>query len=928
MHTSTQPRTRRRPNKDAIGALDALDVGQRMGLIEGPNRNNRYRFAGYDGSYWIEFHADGKWTGYKYDSLGGDAAELVMAHFSGAGNDFQPNPQDFPRALDAIATQYNLWIDVDAPRRYSRRIRLQPQPTVYDHLAHIVDAIESKRYPTEPWQQVCMLLDAFEIDPEDITICPYPAGDSGAICWLPVVPWQGCRISKKDKGYGGWTKERALEYAHYNPSLRIIVMDLDGVKGGIKPSVALTDRLIHELAQKDMPIAAHVWSSFDADDSGRAKSHLYFYAQNGARTPREYKRWWNMVARTIVKITETWDIDEAERNALRPDHVTRKISALVRLPGFNKFQSDWAGVVERTPGDLVDFISLWETREIDFEFSGKAYAFRRGPCTVQGEQDGRPYVKTFARDVWPLQIYEDDFGDMGVRLRAHNVMGRTIYRTIPASSWIDTAPGKTAAQHLSNQGVRVSLDSKHLLSYALGAWYSLHQDHAEKVRLTELPGWHGESYLNGHECIGPDQIVADERAEPIVKRSARRGTIEQWQEGGAELINTNGLLTGLGQALAGPLLRLLDRPIFGLHIYGASSSGKSTTSWVASSVWYEKPGDFNKTSKSIDHDAIASNGACLVLDELGQADMDEGELSKFIYNIATGMQRGRLNRDGTAQHRHTWSCTVLTNGELSMERALGEAMKGGHAVRFIDVFIRPGECSRDAQHAVHIKDWARRHHGVVGSAWMQHLLMQDSHDLNSTYQMLCTAMRERFELSPEDGRIVDHLAVTMMALNEARTSGLVYWIDDEQFDEWCKWLIERTLLPRGNRNCPEARAWDTIIETIETDRTRFPTDADDSRDRLWGIIDQTGETFWATRKLLEQKDGPCMRQQITANQFIEWAIAQGYTTGEAKNVRRGKLKRRWIEFTIPDENAQTVPVFHIGTPPVPPESPAQKAALM
>lgn len=333
-----------------------------------------------------------------------------------------------------------------------------------------------------------------------------------------------------------------------------------------------------------------------------------------------------------------------------------------------------------------------------------------------------------------------------------------------------------------------------------------------------------------------------------------------------------------------------------MHLWGSSSCGKSTVAWAASSLWYARPGDFNKTAKSIDLDAVAANGACLILDELGQANFKANDLANFIYNITSGTQRGRLYRDGNAQHRHQWLCTMLTNGEFSIADALGSSMKGGHVVRFIDVAVELGECSQNAKHAMDIVQWATRHHGHAGDVWVSHVVQMDADVVQDRYMNMVEQIRQTHQPNEEAGRILDHLVVTILALQLAIDVGMVDWIEHSMWLSWSEWLVERVM--SNQHRSPESRTWALIQETLEGNRYLFPFDVDDQRDVLWGILAQDGNTFFTTRTLLAQHGGPCHQNHITVERFIQWAIEQGLTDGIARNVRRGRLRRRWLEFRV------------------------------
>ena len=102
-------------------------------------------------------------------------------------------------------------------------------------------------------------------------------------------------------------------------------------------------------------------------------------------------------------------------------------------------------------------------------------------------------------------------------------------------------------------------------------------------------------------------------------------------------------------ALAGPLLEPLGLDSFGLHLRGASSSGKTTALRVAASVW-GGPGvltTWRSTSNGLEGMAALRNSTMLALDELGQA--TAAEVGEVVYMFANGQGKARARRSGAAR---------------------------------------------------------------------------------------------------------------------------------------------------------------------------------------------------------------------------------------------------------------------------------------
>jgi putative DNA primase/helicase len=168
-----------------------------------------------------------------------------------------------------------------------------------------------------------------------------------------------------------------------------------------------------------------------------------------------------------------------------------------------------------------------------------------------------------------------------------------------------------------------------------------------------------------------------------------KGTLAQWQDGVGSLARGHFLLRlTISAALAGPLLRLAGFEGGGVHVYGPSSTGKTTLVKMAASVW--RPGaplpTWRVTANGLESWLARSSDGFMPLDEIGQA---EGkEIANIIYMQANAIGKIRMNRDTTAKDALTWLTLILSSGELPIETKLAEDRKrahAGHVVRLIDI---------------------------------------------------------------------------------------------------------------------------------------------------------------------------------------------------------------------------------------------------
>jgi putative DNA primase/helicase len=212
---------------------------------------------------------------------------------------------------------------------------------------------------------------------------------------------------------------------------------------------------------------------------------------------------------------------------------------------------------------------------------------------------------------------------------------------------------------------------------------------ARRIRLTSRTGWHGKSYVLPGITLGPDgaeEIVFRSITEPE-RTSTVQGTAEEWRERvGRYCPGNSRLLAAVSTAFAGPALKLTNDESGGLHLNGITSAGKTTTAEVAASVTGDKIEQWLATANAIEGIAAQHNDGCLVLDELSQ--VDPQAVQEIFYTLAGGQGKSRANIDGTPRPRTTWSISILSTGELTIEqhaRSGGCRIRGGTGVRILDI---------------------------------------------------------------------------------------------------------------------------------------------------------------------------------------------------------------------------------------------------
>jgi uncharacterized protein (DUF927 family) len=201
-------------------------------------------------------------------------------------------------------------------------------------------------------------------------------------------------------------------------------------------------------------------------------------------------------------------------------------------------------------------------------------------------------------------------------------------------------------------------------------------------------GWYNKCF------VLPNKIIGDSNNEKLVLQTNSKiqafnvkGTLLQWQEKVGKLaIGNNRLIFIISLALTAPLLKLLNEENFGIHLYGGSSTGKTTALYVAQSVWGNQVNSWRTTDNAAESMARNSNDALLILDELSQVDSFSADAMTYMFGNGSG--KARAKRDGGAKPVEKFRTVFLSSGEITFTSKMQEVnrkVKAGQTVRFIEV---------------------------------------------------------------------------------------------------------------------------------------------------------------------------------------------------------------------------------------------------
>ncbi|WP_404655795.1 DUF927 domain-containing protein [Raoultella ornithinolytica] len=349
----------------------------------------------------------------------------------------------------------------------------------------------------------------------------------------------------------------------------------------------------------------------------------------------------------------------------------------------------------------------------------------------------------------------------------------------------------------------------------------------EMWAIASATGWQCGAY------IMPDGEVIGEPKTPVLfnGRSAAakgytvKGTEESWRATVAMLAKGNpSMMLGIACALAAPLIGVAGADGFGVHLFGGSSAGKTTTGNAATTVYGEPDAlklTWYSTSLGLVNEAAAHNDGFMPLDEIGQGS-NRRAVADAAYALFNGVGKIQGAKDGGNRDVKRWRAMAFSTGEIDMEsfiRADGGKVNAGQLVRLLNVPITKATeyhgYADGKAHADAMREACKANYGAVGREWIRLLASQKE----ASIEAVRAAERRWLGLLPNEAseqvrRVASKFAVLEAALQ--LSISLTGWDAQECRDalqhSFNAWVNEFGM---GNR---EAKAW---VEQAEAFLQRY-----------------------------------------------------------------------------------------------------------
>jgi hypothetical protein len=268
---------------------------------------------------------------------------------------------------------------------------------------------------------------------------------------------------------------------------------------------------------------------------------------------------------------------------------------------------------------------------------------------------------------------------------------------------------------------------------------------------------------------------------------------------------------GFSSSIIGLIGKSIEADSLAVHIYGESTTGKTTAAQLAASVWGNpsRTGsgllrDWNSTQNALIAELRNNTGVSIVLDESSMS--NTYDFSNTIYKLASGRDKSRLNRDAHMKETATWYTTIISTGEHALTT---------HANNNIGLLMRVLEIgdltwTNSGAHADRIKQGVIDNFGLVGPLFASHLLAAGKDEI---IKLWAEEQQKIFDYADEEDRFQHRMANKLAIITVTATLVNECFEVELDVDAILKLLFEaeKTRLP--NRDLA-GRAYDYLMEKV------------------------------------------------------------------------------------------------------------------
>lgn len=321
--------------------------------------------------------------------------------------------------------------------------------------------------------------------------------------------------------------------------------------------------------------------------------------------------------------------------------------------------------------------------------------------------------------------------------------------------------------------------------------------------ITNATGWQNGAYIlpNGEVIGTPESPVLFRSQSATFAGYDTKGTAQSWRNEVADYVAGNpSMMLGLAVAFASPIIGLIEAESFGVHLFGGSSAGKTTTANIASSLYGHADKirlSWNATSLGLQNEASSRNDGFMPLDEIGQTAGFKA-VEQTAYALFNGVGKIQGAKEGGNREIQRWRIMAFSTGEIDLEGYLaskGVKIHAGQLVRLLNVPISPAKryhgLADGKAHADHLNQASKQHYGVAGREWIE-WLSHNSPQVAESYEQHKAKWIDRLpnDASPQVRRVATRFAIleTALQLSQFLTGWQAETISEALLHSFHEWI--------------------------------------------------------------------------------------------------------------------------------------------
>lgn len=307
------------------------------------------------------------------------------------------------------------------------------------------------------------------------------------------------------------------------------------------------------------------------------------------------------------------------------------------------------------------------------------------------------------------------------------------------------------------------------------------------------------------------------------------------------------LTTVMLLGFASPILAFLSQkndlgsPVFSLS--NDSSKGKTTAAMLAVSAFSNPTMDkgllrsFNSTENYLMSFLSTSSSLPIAFDE---AAVYKGDMAKFLYLVAGGVEKGRCATDASMKQQRSWNSMIIATAEFDL---VDDHDPNGLKARCFPI---AEVLTKDAAQADRIKRTVISNYGVAGKRFVQWLLDNKMDDMEQDYenskQLLETLKTQSGSNSSSlTPRILSKLAVVLQTAHYF-TECFGLELDCSQIEDYLLSLEQKASVHTDLA----AEALDCVLQEVASSSSRYITKDNPNCPNALGKISEKTEGFEIT----------------------------------------------------------------------------------